>query len=295
VTEVAVVGLGAMGSRIAGRLIDAGHQVVVWNRTAERAASLVERGAELAATPAAAAAGAAALIVMVSDPSALIDVTEGPNGIAAGATASLTVIQMSTVDPAAVERLAAALPERVGLLDAPVLGSVDAVEAGTLTLFVAGPASLVERWTPLLSHLGSPVHVGGLGAGTAAKLVANATLFATLGALGEAIVFAERLGLSPDVAFEVLGTTPLAAQAERRRGAIERDDYPKRFALALARKDAQLILAAAADARIDLRLARAAAEWLRDADAGGLGDLDYTALLTWIRQSPPSRTRSDSG
>jgi 3-hydroxyisobutyrate dehydrogenase len=295
VTEVAVVGLGAMGSRIAGRLIDAGHQVLVWNRTAERAAPLVERGAQLAATPAAAAAGAEAVIVMVSDPSALVAVTEEENGIAPGATASLTVIQMSTVDPAAVMRLAGALPKGVGLLDAPVLGSTDAVEAGTLTLFVGGPAPLVERWTPLLSDLGSPIHVGGVGAGTAAKLVANATLFATLAALGEAIALAERLGLSPEIAFEVLSTTPLAAQAERRRGAIERDDYPKRFALALARKDAELVLAAAGP-RVDLRLGRATAEWLRGADTAGLGDLDYTALLAWIRrQSPPSRTRSDSG
>jgi 3-hydroxyisobutyrate dehydrogenase-like beta-hydroxyacid dehydrogenase len=271
-----------MGSRIAGRLLEAGHDVVVWNRTAERAAPLVERGAELAATPAAAAAAADALIVMVADPPALAAVAEGAEGIAAGATDSLTVLQMSTVDPSAIARLASALPSGLGLLDAPVLGSIDAVEAGTLTLFVGGPEELVERWTPLLSILGSPIHVGPVGAGTAAKLVANATLFATLAILGEAIALAERLGLSRDAAFEVLNATPLATQAERRRAAIEQEDYPQRFALALARKDADLIVAAAAEAGVDARLARATAEWLRDADAGGLGDLDYTALLAWI-------------
>jgi 3-hydroxyisobutyrate dehydrogenase-like beta-hydroxyacid dehydrogenase len=282
VTTIAVLGLGAMGSRIAARFLDAGHRLVVWNRTADKTAALVDRGAELAATPAEAARVAEALVIMVSDPAALAAVTEGPDGVAAGATDGSTVIQMSTVDPSSVSRLASVLPRGVGLLDAPVQGSVDAVETGSLTLFVGGDDALVERWTPLLSTLGSPIHVGPVGTGTAAKLVANATLFATLGVLGEAIALAERLGVSREVAFEIMSSTPLAAQAERRRDAIENEAYSKRFGLALARKDAELILAAAAEAGVDLRLASATAEWLQDADDGGLGELDYTALLEWI-------------
>ena len=275
---IAVIGLGAMGSRIAARLLNAGHRVIVWNRTVEKAEPLVARGAELAASPADAAGGVEAVLVMVSDPAALTAVTEGPEGIAAGASSSLTVIQMSTVDPPAVARLASALPAGVGVLDAPVLGSIDAVETGSLTLFVGGAEPLVERWKPLLSTLGSPIHVGDLGAGMAAKLVANATLFATLAVLGEAIALAERLGLARDVGFEILKTTPLAAQAERRREAIKNERYPKRFALALARKDAELIVGAGAD----LRVHAAIAKWLREAEDAGLGDLDYTALLAWI-------------
>src|SRR5439155_19171571 len=134
---VAVVGLGAMGSRIAGRLLDAGYDVVVWNRTAEKAKPLVERGAQLAKNPADAAARAGALITMVTDAAALdslaVDI----------ASASLTLIQMSTVGPAAVKRLAPAFPN---LLDAPVLGSLGEAESGTLTIFVGGPEPLSERW-----------------------------------------------------------------------------------------------------------------------------------------------------
>jgi len=267
-----------MGARIAERLLDAGYQVTVWNRTAERAAPLVDRGAAFAASPAAAAAEAEAVVVMVSDPAALAAVTEGAEGIAAGATDALTVVQMSTVDPAAVSRLASTLPADVGLLDAPVLGSTDAVEAGSLTVFVGGEKELVTRWTPLLTTLGTPIHVGPVGAGTAAKLVANATLLSTVAALGEAIALADRLGLSRELAFEILSTTPLAAQADRRRAAIEHDDYSPRFPLSLARKDGDLIVEAASD----LTLTRATAEWLRSAEAGGLGELDYTALLGWI-------------
>jgi 3-hydroxyisobutyrate dehydrogenase-like beta-hydroxyacid dehydrogenase len=220
-SHVAVIGLGAMGGRIAGRLLAGGHDIAVWNRTAKKMTALVERGASAAATPAEAARGAEAVITVVSDPRALQAVTDGELGIAAGLASSATVIEMSTVGPAAVSRLASLLPPEVGLLDAPVLGSLDEAESGTLAIFVGGPASLVERWTPLLSTLGTPLHVGGVGAGAAAKLVANSTLFGVLGLLGEALALAEGLGLARETAFDVLAKTPLAAQANRRRRSIE--------------------------------------------------------------------------
>jgi 3-hydroxyisobutyrate dehydrogenase/2-hydroxy-3-oxopropionate reductase len=273
---VAVVGLGAMGSRIAGRLLYAGYEVVVWNRTAEKAKPLIERGASLAASPADAAARAEALITMVTDPRALESVVAE---LAAGASDELTVIQMSTVGPAALARVASLLPEGTGLLDAPVLGSIGEAESGALTIFVGGPESLVERWTPLLSVLGQAMHVGPVGSGSAAKLVANTTLVGVIGVLGEALALGAGLGLARDVVFDVLATTALAQQAERRRPAVEAGDYPPRFALSLARKDADLIVEAAADAGVELRLTSAARTWLADAEAAGLGGQDYSALL----------------
>jgi 3-hydroxyisobutyrate dehydrogenase/2-hydroxy-3-oxopropionate reductase len=281
-TTVAVIGLGAMGGRIARRFLAAGHDVVVWNRSPARADELVELGASAAATPAEAAGRSEAVATMLSDPAALAEVSEGPAGVAAGAGASTTILEMSTVGPAAVTRLAAELGPGTGLLDAPVLGSLTEAEAGSLRIFVGGADELVERWTPLLSALGSPRHVGPLGAGAAAKLVANTTLFGTLGLLGEALALADGLGLTRAAAFDVLAGTPLAAQAERRRPAIESGEFPARFSLALARKDADLIAAAAEDAGVDLRLAEAARGWLADAEAAGLGERDYSALLEWI-------------
>jgi len=202
--------------------------------------------------------------------------------VAAGVGNSVTVIEMSTVGPAAVSRLASALPAGTGLLDAPVLGSISEAESGALRIFVGGPAALVERWTSLLSTLGSPIHVGPLGAGAASKLVANLTLLGALGVLGEALALAEGLGLSRDAAFDVLATTPLAAQAERRRRAIETADYPARFSLSLARKDADLIAETATASGVDLRLGAAAKTWFAAADDAGWGDQDYSAVLAWI-------------
>jgi 3-hydroxyisobutyrate dehydrogenase-like beta-hydroxyacid dehydrogenase len=281
-SRVAVVGLGSMGSRMAARLLAAAHEVVVWNRTAERAAPLVEAGATAASSPADAARSADAVITMVADPAALRAVTAGPEGVAAGVGESTTVIEMSTVGPAAVAQLAETLPPGARLLDAPVLGSLAEAERGMLRIFVGGPAPLVEEWTPLLSVVGSPLHVGPLGAGAAAKLVANTTLFGMLGVLGEALALADGLGLSRDSAFEILASTPIAAQAERRRPSIESGAYPRRFSLSLARKDADLVAEVAAAAGVDLRLGEAARSWLREAEEAGRGDEDYSALLAGI-------------
>jgi 3-hydroxyisobutyrate dehydrogenase len=287
VAKVAVVGLGAMGSRIARRLLDSGHEVIVWNRNAARATPLVDAGAAAAESPADAARQAEAVITMVSNPDALRDVTEGPAGVAEGLTPATTLIQMSTVGPAATERLASALSVGAALLDAPVLGSVAEAEAGTLTIYAGGEEPLVERWTPLLSSLGSVVHVGPVGAGSASKLVANAVLVGVIGVLGEALAVAQGLALPGEVAFEVLETTALADQATRRRASVESGEYPPRFTLSLARKDADLILDAVASLGFDLRVTEAARAWLAEAEAAGLGDEDYSVVLKQILESVP--------
>jgi 3-hydroxyisobutyrate dehydrogenase/2-hydroxy-3-oxopropionate reductase len=237
-------------------------------------------------SPADAACEAGVVITMVADPDALQAVTEAADGIAAGA-AGKTVLEMSTVGPAAIERLSRVLPEGAQLLDAPVLGSLAEAEGGTLRIFVGGPQALVEEWTPLLSELGSPVHVGPLGSGAAAKLVANTTLFGAIGVVGEALALADRLGLSREAAFDVLASTPMAAQVERRRASLEAGEYPPRFSLSLARKDADLVSEAAAAAGADLRLAEAARSWLHDAEDAGLGDADYSAVLARILDPEP--------
>lgn len=285
-TTVGVVGLGAMGGRIARRLLESGHEVVVWNRTPDKMKVLGGVGALRASSPADAARRADAVLTMVADPAALRAVTEGTDGIGS-AGGAVTVIQMSTVGPADISRLASVVPTGMDLLDAPVLGSVSEAESGELTIFLSGAVSVVERWTPLLSALGTPMPVGALGAGTAAKLVANSTLLDVLGVLGEALALAQGLGLAGDAAFDVLAATPIAAQAERRRRSIETATYPLRFSLTLARKDADLIDDAAAAAGVDLRHIRAARSWLADAQASGFGDRDYSSVLAHILRQEP--------
>lgn len=282
-TAVAFVGLGDMGGRMAARLLASGHELTVYNRTAERARPLVEAGAAAAASPADAARGAELAVTMLADPAALSAVVEGEAGLTEGLARDATLIEMSTVGPDAVERLRSVLPSSVGLLDSPVLGSLSEAEAGTLRLFVGGPEALAERWMPLLGALGTPIYSGELGAGASAKLVANSTLFGVLGVLGEAVALGDALGLSREVTLGVLAASPLAAQAERREALLVRGEEPdRRFSLALARKDAELVVAAATQSGLDPRLARAALAWLEEAEHAGRGNEDYSAVLSAI-------------
>lgn len=284
-SSVAVIGLGTMGSRIAERLIRQGHQVGVWNRSTEKSESLVRLGAQVHETPADAAHAAEAVITMVSDPVALQEVSEGPSGLGRGVIDSKTLIEMSTVGPDTIARLSEVVGDE-RLIDAPVFGSISEAEAGELNIFVGGSAALFERWSPLLADLGAPIHVGPLGSGAAAKLTANLALFGTLGVLGEALALAEALGLRREVAFDVLRVTPLSTQAKRRRSAIEKRAFPKRFKLSLAAKDAKLITAAGSAARHHLRVAPQLHGWFAEADEAGWGDLDYSAILAWIIGGP---------
>jgi 3-hydroxyisobutyrate dehydrogenase-like beta-hydroxyacid dehydrogenase len=163
-----------------------------------------------------------------------------------------------------------------------VLGSLTEAETGALKIFIGGPDTLVTKWTPMLTAMGSPIHLGPLGSGAAAKLVANSTLLGTLGVLGEALGLAQALGLPRAATFEILAQTPIASQAERRRPQIEDDDYPHRFSLSLARKDADVIAESAATSGAQLRLANAVRSWFADAEAAGEGDRDYSAILEFI-------------
>ncbi|HET7573053.1 MAG TPA: NAD(P)-dependent oxidoreductase [Gaiellaceae bacterium] len=275
--RVAWIGLGAMGSRMASRLARAGHVVVAWNRTGARAEEL---GVDVAASPREAAAAAEVAFTMVADPDALRAVTEGADGVLAGLCPGVTLVEMSTVGPEAVRRLAAALPEGRRMVDVPVLGSRAEAESGTLTLFAGGDAETLEPLLPLLRVLGEPLHVGPLGCGAAAKLVANASLLGVVALLGETLALADALGLPRERAFELLAVTPLAAQAERRREAVESGEFPPRFPVRLARKDAELIREAAADR--ELPLLEAARHWFEAAEEAGLGEADYAAVLARI-------------
>jgi 3-hydroxyisobutyrate dehydrogenase/2-hydroxy-3-oxopropionate reductase len=285
---IGVVGLGAMGSRIAARLLETGHPVVVWNRDAAKTEPLVARGAQRAATPAALAAASRVVITMVSDPAALQATVTGPTGIAAGLEPGTQLVEMSTVGPATIRQVRSQLPPQVDLIDAPVLGSVAQAERGELTLYVGGSADAVGRVAPVLESLGTIVRIGEGGTGAAAKLLANAALFMAIAAVGEAIELGHRLGLCDEVVDTVLETTPLAAEAARRRPLLEAGDYPTRFSLALAAKDARLILEAASASEAGLlRLVEGAGEWLSQADQEGRGGQDYTAVLATITGSRP--------
>jgi 3-hydroxyisobutyrate dehydrogenase-like beta-hydroxyacid dehydrogenase len=286
--KVAFCGLGSMGAPMALRLVDAGHDVTVWNRTSRKAAPLVERGATLAGSPAEAAAGAEAAITMVADPAALKRVVLGPDGLAEGLAPGASFIEMSTIGPSAVDVARTWIPEEVEMLDAPVLGSVKEATEGTLRIFVGGSKEAFERWVPLLEGMGSPRHLGSQGAGAAMKLVVNSTLMALMTALAEALALGDALALEQSVVLDVLADSPIGVPARSKRQRIETGKYPANFRVALAAKDAALILEEARRAGLDLPVAASAGAHMEAAQAAGLGDLDYSAVVAHVRGNPAS-------
>ncbi len=280
---VGIVGTGAMGSGFAERLLGCGHRVRVWNRTRAALDPLVALGAEAGDSPAEVAAGSEFVITSVSDGVALQAVSEGPEGIAAGAHTELIALEMSTVGPDAIRVLREALPASTALLDAPVHGPPDSARAGTLAIFAGGDAHVLEQARPVLDLLGPVLHTGPLGSAAATKLIVQTTLVGTLALLGEALALADAFSVPRDVIFGVLAQTPLAAQAERRRPMIESGDYSPHFRLSLAVKDMDLAAEMARRAGLHLRLDQAGRSWILDAERDGRGEQDYTAIIATIQ------------
>ena len=285
-TKVAFCGLGRMGVPMAGRLIEAGHEVTVWNRTAARAAPLVDRGASRADTPAAAAGAADVAVTMLADQDALETVVFGQDGLGSALAAGSTLVEMSTVGPDVVRSLAQRLPDGVDVLDAPVLGSVPQATDGSLKVFVGGDEEVVERCRPLLEAMGTLRHLGPLGSGAAMKLVANSTLGALMCGLAEALALADALGLDEAAVLDILSESPIGATTKSKRKLIESGEYPPNFKLELAAKDLRLVTAAAEKAGLELHLAPGARAWLERADDRGLGELDYSAVIASVRGRP---------
>lgn len=233
---VAVLGAGHMGTPIARRLIDAGHQVTIWNRSRTRAEPLAADGAAVAESPALAVAGADLVIVMVTDAAAVEAVLFGPDGAAAALRPGAIVVQMSTIGPDEVRAIAGRVPAGVSFLDAPVGGSVNAVQAGTLAIFAGGSPDVVDAAAAVLESLGTIRHCGPIGSGAAVKLVANTGLVTAVAGLHDALEVAASLGVDRQTALDILRRGPLATAVER-VGASGSS-----FAVALAAKDARLAL-----------------------------------------------------
>src|SRR5712671_7313307 len=209
---VGVVGLGVMGSRIAGRLLDSGYALVGTNRTPARAAPLVERGLVWCDTPRQVAGVADFVLSSVADDAALEAVATGDDGILAGLRPGMVYADMSTVSPLASQRLACRVHSLgAEMLDAPVSGSAPQAEAGELTIMVGGCRSAYERILPVLGRLGSVVRVGKHGQGLLLKLAINISLAQQIIAFGESVLLAERGGIDRRLAVDVMTASAIGS------------------------------------------------------------------------------------
>jgi 3-hydroxyisobutyrate dehydrogenase/2-hydroxy-3-oxopropionate reductase len=288
-TTVAVLGMGRMGSAMARALAAAGaFDLVLYNRTPERAAQLArELGGRAASTPAEAASAADVSISMLADGPAVASVWEGDDGLLAGVRVGSVLVDSSTVAPDTLLAYAARAHDAgAGILDAPVSGSVSLAESGKLTIMAGGAADALERARPVLDRLAQRVfHMGPLGSGHAMKLAVNGVVFALVNAVGEALVLAERAGIDRELAYEVLATGAAGAPlvTYKRDAFLDPDNAPVAFSLDLASKDLSLIAALAQALGVPMPQV-AANRILVDDAADAVGqDRDFAAVAVHLR------------
>lgn len=243
--KVAVLGLGAMGARMAGGLVDAGFEVTVWNRSPGRVPDLVTRGARAADTPADAARGADVVMSMVrdDDASAAVWLAEGTGALAALSEHAIGV-ECSTVSLPHARALARAF-ERAGrrFVDAPLAGSRPQAEAGQLIFFAGGEAAIVDQLRQVLEPLAAAVHhAGGSGSGAAVKLLVNALFGAQVALVAELIGLADAAGIDAVRATEIVASTPVcSAAAHGAAAAMLARSWAPAFPIDLVAKDFALI------------------------------------------------------
>jgi 3-hydroxyisobutyrate dehydrogenase len=281
-SSIAVLGLGAMGARMAARLIAAGHAVTVWNRSPQAAEPLRALGATVANTPRIAAQGAEMVIAMVFDDAASRTVWLDENtGALGGLSASALAVESSTLTPSWIQELGAAVAARgATFIDSPVAGSRPQADAGQLIFMAGGEADAIERARPVLLQLGGALHhVGPLGSGAWLKLAVN-SLFATqVAAIAEQLALLRAAGVDPERALAALKVMPVTSAAAGGAATLmlARNFVPQ-APVDLIAKDLGYAVFSAERVGASLPLTAAVLERYRAASAAGLGAENLVAV-----------------
>lgn len=292
--KVAFLGLGIMGSRMAGNLFAKGFELSVWNRTAATAEAFGSEhpGVRVAATPAEAATGSEVVITMVVDGPQVEAVLLGAEGAAGGAAQGTLFVDCSTIGVAAAQTLSASLAEAgFAFVDAPVTGSSPRAQDGTLTIMAGASDEDFERARPPLEAMGSLiVHAGPVGHGQLIKVINNAVAAVNATTVGQALLVGAGAGADLDALVQVMGAgSGASAMLELKAGPMRSHDYSTLFKLDHMLKDLRLCLAAAQQAGVPFEFASETEQVLAEASELGHGDDDFAALIEALEQTSGTR------
>ena len=278
--RITILGMGNMGRAFAARAIETGHQTTIWNRTPGRVAALVASGAIELNTPTTAAAGADAVLVVLADDAAVLDVCLGDHGVLASLEPGAVFANVSTVSPETARHLAELGPEG-RVLDAPVMGSPQMIAGGLGRFLVGGPAPAITAIEALWNDLGSGyTHCGPVGTGATVKILANSLLITGVASLAEVIATARRQAIPDGFLRTLLADSPVVSVASNLRlDSLLDATHPGWFSPALARKDLRLAIDLAEETGVGVRIGPAAEALLTTViDAGGEWP-DFTAMI----------------
>ncbi|MEJ2655483.1 MAG: NAD(P)-dependent oxidoreductase [Acidihalobacter sp.] len=284
--NVAFIGLGIMGSRMAANLLQHGIELTVYNRSQAPARALGELGAKIAASARDAVDGADVVFTMLSNPDVVTELALSDEGFLAVMKQGALWVDCSTVNPSFSQQEAtAARSHGIRFLDAPVAGSAPQAENAELAFFVGGEAADVKEAEELIGHMGSKlIHVGGTGRGTSLKMLVNALLAQSMLVFAETLALGEKMGLSREFLLDTLPKLPVAAPFLKAKAEMIRaGDYSVQFPLELMHKDLHLAALTAYEHGQPLNLANAAKELYAAARQEGLGREDFASIYEYMR------------
>ena len=291
------IGLGAMGQRMALRLLGKGFKIVVYDHTSRKVQALAAAGATPAPSVRQLARKSEVIISCLPTDEAVLSVYEGPEGVIACANPGTVVIEMSTVSPDTSRTLDRMGRERgIEILDVAISGSTPAAEQGTLTLLGGGDGKVFDSCARIFSAVAKQYfHLGPAGSGTTMKLVVNTLLGVNMQAIAEAVAFGEKAGLNRVLLLSVLAKTAVISAAHQNKlSRAQRDDYSPQFPLRLMNKDFGLILDKAAELGAPMP-ATAAAHQIFAARTAVNGDEDFSSVIDEMEHLARVRRNSEPG
>ncbi len=285
---VAFISLGIMGQGMSRRLLKAGYQIKVYNRTREKAEALAAEGATVAGTPAEATEGADFVVLMPDNDATLKALTEGPAGILARVGSTTTVLQMATIDPKATRALGEAVESKGGsYLDAPVFGSKNEAANGELWIPVGGKQEVYDRCLPLLKAMSQYSDLfGPIGAGAAMKLCGNLLVGQMVTGIAQSLTLGRKAGLDVTQMLKLLAEVDFKSPIYNGVGKqIADHDFPTSFSVRNMLKDVNLVVNFGHDQGVPVPGPESAVPLFEQAIAEGHGEENVSAVVTVIEKA----------
>ena len=286
--RIGFAGLGLMGGRMARNLLDKGFPLTVWNRTAERSRPWAEAGAAVAATPKALAEVSDVVVACLADPPAVERLLFAKDGIVAAARPGFRYVECSTISPDLARRTAEALrASRADSLEAPMTGSKNGAEKGTLLFMTGGRREVHDELLPVLMAMGTKaIYCGDIGQAATMKLIGNSVISFMLEGLCESLVVGRKAGLPVETMLDVIMSSGFASPYYAFKGeAMAKRDFEQHFSIDLLVKDQSLMLAEAAKRLAPMPGLAAIREVHQSARAQGLGQEDIAAVIKVLERA----------
>lgn len=284
-TKIGIIGTGLLGRAVAVRLLETGHEVIVYNRTIKKAESLREFGAEIASSPKDVAKACDLVITIVKDSKAVEEVAFGKDGMVEGRHESLVVAEMSTINPISSRKIAQKFSENgITMIDTPVMGGPKLAEKGEVVVMIGGDKKVYEKYKKVFDFIGNKhFYLGDNGSGHFMKLVMNIQIAILALGLSEGITLARAASLNPETFLEILNSTYFKTGMSVNKGPkMIKGNFEPTFSLKMMKKDLDTISETAKQLGISLPVSSLANRIYQDAENSGFADLDYTGILAFI-------------